>query len=276
MMLLLKEILLHCQDQQKLLKNLLEFTTSQYYLGYSHDTSYEECTSIYESGSRTSGVYPIWLKERFQFTYVYCDMDLVSTKKGWTTIQRRMNGEVNFNRGWDDYVRGFGNPSSEHWLGLENIYRLSRQNRFSINILGPINIKLPEVGFDLEDWDGMKAFVQYTNFRLKSKARNYELDVNGLDEAFKNIFSMAPISGFEFSTPDRDNDKNNESHCASKYKSSWWFRYCVETHLNGPYPRYKQPMSRKNIFWGGWQWLNPNNTALHFASIKFYYSRDGL
>ncbi|XP_076804385.1 angiopoietin-4-like [Clavelina lepadiformis] len=98
------------------------------------DLADSECTNIYASGSTSSGIYPIWLKERFQFTYVYCDMELVSTKKGWTTIQRRMNGEVNFNRGWDDYVRGFGNPRGECWLGLENIYRLLRQTAKAIEV----------------------------------------------------------------------------------------------------------------------------------------------
>ncbi|CAK8688279.1 unnamed protein product [Clavelina lepadiformis] len=234
-----------------------------------------KCTSIYASGSTSSGIYPIWLKERFQFTYVYCDMDLVATKKGWTTIQRRLNGELNFERGWDDYVRGFGNPSSEYWLGLENIYRLSRQTRFSVNILGAINIKLPKVGFDLEDWDGEKAFVQYSNILFEQKASNYWLKVDGLITARKGSFSIAPISGNEFSTPDRDNDNDDQSHCAQNYKSGWWFENCLEANLNGPYPKYKQPMSWKNIFWFGWHDVNPKNTALRFVSIKLCHESVG-
>ncbi|CAK8688214.1 unnamed protein product [Clavelina lepadiformis] len=234
-------------------------------------TLYKECTSIYASGSTSSGIYPIWLKERFQFTYVYCDMDLVSTKKGWTTIQRRMNGKVNFERGWDDYVRGFGNPSSEHWLGLENIYRLSRQTAYAKNTLGAIYTKNPEVGFDLEDWDGVKAFVQYRYLLLESKETKYRLDVGSLDEAYQGIFSRSPISGYKFSTPDRDNDNDNHRHCASEFKSGWWFYHCVESHLNGPYPKYKQEMKRKNIFWGQWQCHSRNYTALRNVSIKFYH-----
>ncbi|XP_076812933.1 fibrinogen-like protein 1 [Clavelina lepadiformis] len=258
----------YCKNQQQDVNKLVAFTTSLHHSGYLHTTLYKECTSIYASGSRTSGVYPIWLKERFQFTYVYCDMDLVSTKKGWTTIQRRMNGEVNFERGWDDYVRGFGNPSSEYWLGLKNIRRLSRQTAYANNGLGAIYIQDPEVAFNLEDWDGVKAFVQYKNFKLNSNAPSYWLNVYGLKKA--STFSITPIYMSEFSTPDRDNDYQDR-HCASDHKSGWWFHYCDEANLNGPYPKYKQEMTWKNIYWDGWNTVNPNNTALRFVSMELYH-----
>ncbi|XP_076811607.1 microfibril-associated glycoprotein 4-like [Clavelina lepadiformis] len=262
----------NCQNQQQKAKQLARLN-NHHYSSYLHTTLQKECTSIYASGSTSSGIYPIWLKERFQFTYVYCDMDLVSTQKGWTTIQRRMNGEFNFERGWDDYVKGFGNPSSEHWLGLENIYRLSRQTAYSTNTLGPIHILTPEVGFDLQDWEEMKAFVQYANLLLGPKATNYWLDLGGLNKAFRRIFSSGPISGYSFSTPDRDNDNNDHSHCASKNRSGGWFNGCVEPNLNGPYPKHAQLMSSENIYWGGWLNFNKNGTALRFVFMKFYHGK---
>ncbi|CAG2235286.1 unnamed protein product [Mytilus edulis] len=60
-----------------------------------------------------SGVYTIYPSdEKFD---VYCDMDTAGF--GWTVLQSRMNGSVNFCRGWCDYEIGFGNLNSEYWLG---------------------------------------------------------------------------------------------------------------------------------------------------------------
>ena len=59
-------------------------------------------------------------------------------------IQRRDDfGEPRetFNREWDDYKHGFGNPEAEFWLGNENIYMLTNTDDHMLRV-------------ELEDFDG--------------------------------------------------------------------------------------------------------------------------
>ena len=43
--------------------------------------------------------------------------------------QRRSTGDVDFNRGWEDFVQGFGESTvdGDFWLGLEHIYNLCNE-----------------------------------------------------------------------------------------------------------------------------------------------------
>ena len=59
-------------------------------------------------------------------------------------IQRRDDfGEPRetFNREWNDYKHGFGNPDAEFWLGNENIYMLTNTDDHMLRV-------------ELEDFDG--------------------------------------------------------------------------------------------------------------------------
>ncbi len=49
---------------------------------------------------------------------------------GWTVIQRRSNGSVDFYRGWDEYKNGFGDLRTEFWLGNEKIHQLTNQGQY--------------------------------------------------------------------------------------------------------------------------------------------------
>ncbi|CAA9995577.1 unnamed protein product, partial [Nesidiocoris tenuis] len=36
---------------------------------------------------------------------------LVSCDDGWTVVQKRKDGSVQFNRAWEEYANGFGDPA---------------------------------------------------------------------------------------------------------------------------------------------------------------------
>ena len=40
-------------------------------------------------------------------------------------IQRRVDDSVTFERGWDDYVRGFESLSHNYWAGLEVMHLMT-------------------------------------------------------------------------------------------------------------------------------------------------------
>ena len=81
---------------------------------------YKDCADLYRAGIRRSGVYTINPDKRGAFK-VYCDQ--VTAGGGWTVIQKRFDGAVDFYRGWHDYKVGFGNKNGEYWLGLDKINR---------------------------------------------------------------------------------------------------------------------------------------------------------
>jgi len=66
-------------------------------------------------------------------TRVYCDT--TSGGGGWTVIERRQDGSVDFtNRDWVEYEDGFGNLDGEFWLGLRSINCLTDFTNWELRI----------------------------------------------------------------------------------------------------------------------------------------------
>ncbi|XP_066018350.1 microfibril-associated glycoprotein 4 [Pocillopora verrucosa] len=79
----------------------------------------KNCAELYKSGKTSSGVYTIDLDGHGAFS-VFCDQ--TAAGGGWTVFQKRLDGSVDFYRGWTDYKNGFGNLHGEFWLGLDKIH----------------------------------------------------------------------------------------------------------------------------------------------------------
>jgi len=78
-----------------------------------------DCQEAFELGETNNGIYTLRDPDTSMEFDVYCEFD---NEHGWTVIQSRLDGSVDFYRGWDDYVAGFGNLTGEYWLGM---YKLS-------------------------------------------------------------------------------------------------------------------------------------------------------
>ena len=92
---------------------------------------------------------------------VFCDQKTAGG--GWTVFQKRLDGSVDFYRGWNDYKRGFGNLNGEFWLGLDKIHRLTKtRNKLRV---------------DLEDTTGNTVYAEYDMFAVTSERTKYQLSL---------------------------------------------------------------------------------------------------
>ena len=119
----------------------------------------KNCADLYEKGIKENGVYQIDPDGKGSFK-VLCDM--TTSGGGWTVFQRRLDGSVDFYRGWQDYKNGFGDVNGEFWLGLEKIHRLTTAARNELRI-------------DMEDTSGNQTNAEYDLFGVSSEKLKYKL-----------------------------------------------------------------------------------------------------
>ena len=122
----------------------------------------KNCAELYKSGQRISGVYTIHPDGSGAFD-VFCDQ--TTAGGGWTVFQKRLDGSVDFYRGWDDYKRGFGNLNGEFWLGLDKIHRLTK------------HVQRSRLRVDLQDTTGKTAYAEYDFFGVASENSKYKLSL---------------------------------------------------------------------------------------------------
>ena len=216
---------------------------------------YRHCSHAYAMGRNHSGVYLIKPDQNEPFE-VFCDMETAGG--GWTVVQRRVDGSVDFNRPWKDYVNGFGSisgKSGEFWLGLEKMYRLSA------------SVQTSELMINLWDFEDTEVFAHYKSFALGPKTTEYKLligDYNGTSGD-----TLSHVSGISFSTSDNDNDISlSRVNCAELYGSGWWFRdsACGLSNLNGRYLAGKHYEGAKQGIY--WHYFRGVNYSLKFSEMK--------
>lgn len=60
---------------------------------------------------------------------------MAACDKGWTLVQRRKDGTVQFNKDWEDYAVGFGTPQGWYYCFLSFFFKKS-ENWLAIVMLG--------------------------------------------------------------------------------------------------------------------------------------------
>ncbi|KAM4745587.1 fibrinogen C domain-containing protein 1 isoform 2-T2 [Anableps anableps] len=211
-----------------------------------------DCSNILASGVSQDGVYSVFPTHDPEGFMVYCDMS--TDGGGWTVVQRREDGSVNFFRGWEAYRDGFGTTTGEHWLGLQRIYALTRSGGYELRI-------------DMADFDNATAFALYSDFSVGRDSVNpeedgYPLIVDGYSGTAGD--SLLKHSGMRFTTKDRDQDQS-ENNCAAYYQGAWWYRNCHTSNLNGQYLRGGHASYADGVEWSswtGWQY------SLRFTEMK--------
>ncbi|XP_058292827.1 fibrinogen beta chain isoform X2 [Hylobates moloch] len=204
----------------------------------------KECEEIIRKGGETSEMYLIQPDSSVKPYRVYCDMN--TENGGWTVIQNRQDGSVDFGRKWDPYKQGFGNVATntdgknycglpgEYWLGNDKISQLTR--------MGPTELLI-----EMEDWKGDKVKAHYGGFTVQNEANKYQISVNkyrgtagnalmdGASQLMGENRTMTIHNGMFFSTVTTDPSKQ----CSKEDGGGWWYNRCHAANPNGRY------------YWGG-------------------------
>nr|XP_057924620.1 angiopoietin-related protein 4 isoform X2 [Doryrhamphus excisus] len=200
-----------------------------------------DCHELFLRGDITSGVYTIQPHNSEPFN-VFCEM---TADGGWTVIQKRQDGSVDFDQLWDAYKQGFGTLNGEFWLGLEKIHSITKDGGYILKI-------------KLSDWGNDLASIRLP-FRLGGEETKYSLHIQETDtfSPLESSLGSDATSGLPFSTQDQDNDRKKDTNCAKHLSGGWWFSNCGQSNLNGKFfqsPPPKQRHQRKQgIFWKTWR-----------------------
>jgi angiopoietin 2 len=160
------------------------------------------------------------------------------TRGGWTVVQRQFHGDVDFNRNYKDYTKGFGSVSGDHWLGLDKMHALT-------TILGNTS----SLRIDFELYTGEGGYQLYADVSVDTSVSGYKLHVTGTPQDLSTLaVPKAPTSSYgyeyglhwnkgrQFSTIDHDVDGHG---CPSSAYSSggggWWFNWCSMVNVNARY-----------------------------------------
>jgi len=225
----------------------------KWYCDCQHLPPKRDCVELLQHGHKISGVYKI-NAGGIKSMQVFCDQE--TDQGGWTVIQRRVNGEINFYRNWQMYKHGFGSHQREFWIGNDNIHVLSLQAAYP---------KGSELRIDMVGWEDKKAYAKYSSFKVDGEKEKYTLHVSGYSGTAGDSFGGH--NGYKFSTYDSDNDIY-EGSCSRNHRGAWWYERCHSSNLNGEYLWFdvKQPGYARGVIW--WAYKKTDEYSLKSVEMK--------
>ncbi|KAM9280648.1 LOW QUALITY PROTEIN: tenascin-R-like [Cariama cristata] len=230
------EYTMHLQAAQNAIQSgfiFITFTTGGHVFANPQD-----CAQHLMNADTLSGVYTISINgDLSQRVQVYCDV--TTDGGGWIVFQRWQNGLTNFFRKWTDYRVGFGNLEDEFWLGLDNIYKVTSQRCYELQI-------------DMRDGQET-TYAYYDKFSI-SDSSLYKLRIGDYNGTLGE--SLRYHRGHPFSTKDRDNNIAVTS-CAMSYKGAWWYKNHHRSNLNSKYGESRQGQGINWYHWKGHEFSIP-------------------
>ena len=130
---------------------------------------------------------------------------------------------LNFNRTYEEYVRGFGTEDGECWLGLDELHRRTEAGTHILRI-------------DLNHTCCYRMWAVYNSFSVGSKKSGYTLHLSEYDHrsnlpenGLRTTYWPTLFSGKKFATYDKDTIDN----CAAMKGGGGWYGTCYSvTHTN--------------------------------------------
>ena len=182
-----------CNDNDRLL--------NRYYCDCQNLPAKRDCREFYQFGIKVNGVYKVH-QNILKIIQVYCDQ--ATDGVGWTVIQRRVDGSVDFFRDWKNYKKGFGPLQNEFWLGLDNIFTISLQGVYP---------RGNELRIDMKNLNRIYKHAKCKGFEIANENRQYLLHSGTATDELKTN------NGQRFTTFDNDNDVHSTVNCGDAYKS---------------------------------------------------------
>lgn len=152
------------------------------------------------------GIVRIRLADNTEPFFVFCDQN--TRGGGWTVVANRKDGSEDFNRKWADYKIGFGPLTTEFFIGLEKLHKITNSEDNELLVV-------------LENRKQEQRYALYDHFSIGSETEQYYLNVLGTYQGDASD-ALRQHSGKKFTTQDRDNDESS-ANCAVAQSSAFWY-----------------------------------------------------